>query len=192
MIKNETMTKEADPIGESPCGHFSLGCCKKQGRGRDKMKENKIRIRRMTEDDIPQAVEIENMCFSEPWSEGSYRSCFAGDGTQSWFYVAVREEEPEKLLGMIGLTRMGEDGEISNVAVRPENRGNGIARMLLEKVLEDGREGCGLRDFTLEVRVGNEAANRLYEAEGFREEGVRPGFYRNPEEDARIMWKRFL
>ncbi len=156
------------------------------------MEENKIRIRRMTAEDIPQAVEIEKICFSEPWSEGSYRSCFAGDGMQSWFYAAVREKEPEKLLGMIGLTRMGEDGEISNVAVRPENRRNGIARLLLEKVLEDGRGSVGLQDFTLEVRAGNEAANRLYESEGFREEGVRPGFYRNPTEDARIMWKRFL
>ncbi len=156
------------------------------------MEENRIRIRRMTAEDIPQAVEIEKMCFSEPWSEGSYRSCFAGDGTQSWFYAAVREKEPEKLLGMIGLTRMGEDGEISNVAVCPRNRRNGIARMLLERVLEDGKNSIGLQDFTLEVRVGNEAANRLYESEGFREEGVRPGFYRNPTEDARIMWKRFL
>ncbi len=154
------------------------------------MEDNKIRIRRMTAEDIPQAVEIEKICFSEPWSEGSYRSCFAGDGTQSWFYAAVREQEPERLLGIIGLTRMGDDGEISNVAVCPGNRRNGIARMLLKRVLEDGKDRIGLQDFTLEVRAGNEAAIRLYESEGFRNEGVRPGFYRNPAEDAWIMWKR--
>ncbi len=76
------------------------------------------------------------------------------------------------------------------MAVCPESRRNGIARMLLKKVLEDGKDRIGLQDFTLEVRAGNEAAIRLYESEGFRNEGVRPGFYRNPEEDAWIMWKR--
>ena len=97
--------------------------------------EDKICIRRMTEEDIPQAVEIEKLCFSEPWTEGSYRSCFLRDGTQSWFYAAVREDCPE-------------------------------------------------------VRAGNDAAIRLYESEGFRTEGVRPRFYRDPEEDAKIMWRR--
>ena len=74
----------------------------------------------MTEEDIPQAVEIEKLCFSEPWTEGSYRSCFLRDGTQSWFYAAVREDCPEELLGIVGLSRMGDDGEIANVAVRPQ------------------------------------------------------------------------
>ena len=152
--------------------------------------EDKICIRRMTEEDIPQAVEIEKLCFSEPWTEGSYRSCFLRDGTQSWFYAAVREDCPEELLGIIGLSRMGDDGEIANVAVRPQHRRKGIARILLEKALADGSRCLGLHDFTLEVRAGNDAAIRLYESEGFRTEGIRPRFYRNPEEDAKIMWRR--
>lgn len=152
--------------------------------------EGKICIRRMTEEDIPQAVEIEKLCFSEPWTESSYRSCFLGDGTQSWFYAAVREDSPEELLGIIGLSRMGDDGEIANVAVLPQHRRKGIARMLLEKALADGSSCLGLYDFTLEVRAGNDAAIRLYESEGFRTEGVRPRFYRDPEEDAKIMWRR--
>ena len=152
--------------------------------------EGKICIRRMTEEDIPQAVEIEKLCFSEPWTESSYRSCFLGDGTQSWFYTAVREDSPEELLGIIGLSRMGDDGEIANVAVLPQHRRKGIARMLLEKALADGSSCLGLYDFTLEVRAGNDEAIRLYESEGFRTEGVRPRFYRDPEEDAKIMWRR--
>lgn len=144
----------------------------------------------MTEEDIPQAVEIEKLCFSEPWTESSYRSCFLGDGMQSWFYTAVLENCPEELLGIIGLSRMGDDGEIANVAVLPQHRRKGIARMLLEKALADGSSCLGLYDFTLEVRAGNDAAIRLYESEGFRTEGVRPRFYRDPEEDAKIMWRR--
>ena len=146
----------------------------------------------MTAEDIPQAAEIERLCFSEPWSENSYRSCFARDGEQSWFYAAVPEAEPDKLLGIIGLSRMGEDGEISNVAVLPEFRRNGMARALLETALREGSGRHGLQDFTLEVRAGNEAAICLYESEGFAEEGRRPDFYRNPTEDARILWRRRL
>ena len=85
---------------------------------------------------------------------------------------------------------MGDDGEIANVAVRPQHRRKGIARMLLEKALADESSCLGLHDFTLEVRAGNDAAIRLYESEGFRTEGVRPRFYRDPEEDAKIMWRR--
>ena len=144
----------------------------------------------MTEEDIPQAVEIEKLCFSEPWTEGSYRSCFLRDGTQSWFYAAVRENCPEELLGIIGLSRMGDDGEIANVAVRPQHRRTGSATMRLEKALADRSSRRGRHDFTLEVRAGNDAAIRLYESEGFRTEGVRPRFYRDPEEDAKIMWRR--
>ena len=48
----------------------------------------------------------------------------------------------------------------------------------------------GVKDFTLEVRSGNEAAIRLYEKLGFQMEGIRKGFYSNPREDALILWKR--
>ena len=153
-------------------------------------KNTEFLIRRMTKEDIPQAAEIEKQCFSEPWSENAYRSCFAGDGEQCWFYAAVSGKDPAVLLGIIGLSRMGDDGEISNVAVLPQWRRNGLARALLERAIRDGESLYGLQDFTLEVRAGNQAAIRLYESEGFREEGRRPDFYRNPTEDARILWRR--
>jgi ribosomal-protein-alanine acetyltransferase len=146
-----------------------------------------MQIRRMTPEDIPAAAELERMCLAEAWSENSYRSAFRMDGTDSWFWVA---EENGVLNGIIGLSRMGEDGEIGNVAVRPERRRQGIAEALLQTALSYGEMQLGMRNFTLEVRSGNTAAIHLYEKAAFRTEGIRPHFYRNPTEDARILWRR--
>ncbi len=146
----------------------------------------RMQIRRLTEGDIPEAAAIEARCLPEAWSESAYRSAFRTDGAGSWFWGA---ELAGKLVGVIGLFRMGEDGEIGNVAVLPPYRRQGIAARLLETALHAGEHELGLQRFTLEVRDGNRPAVQLYEAHGFRTEGVRPHFYRNPTEDARIMWR---
>ena len=103
---------------------------------------------------------------------------------------AGAESGTAELLGTISLTRVGEDGEIGNVAVLPEYRGKGIAGALLKTALEYGERGQGILSYTLEVRAGNAAAVHLYEKHGFRTQGRRPRFYTEPCEDALIMWKR--
>lgn len=138
-------------------------------------------------EDIPAAAAVEAQCLAEAWSENAYRSSFRLDGTDSWFWGAEMEGE---LVGIIGLFRMGEDGEIGNVAVLPKARRQGIAERLLQTVLTYGSTESGMRNFTLEVRSGNLPAQALYAKYDFRTEGIRPGFYRNPAEDALIMWKR--
>ena len=84
---------------------------------------------------------------------------------------------------------MMEEGDITNVVVDESCRGRGLGRGLVSRLLEEGK-ARGIRAFTLEVRVGNAGAIRLYEELGFRSEGVRKGFYDLPKEDALIMWKR--
>ncbi len=150
-------------------------------------KGQEIHLRRLTTKDIPAAAAIEAQCLAEAWSENAYRSSFRLDGTDSWFWGAEAEGE---LVGIIGLFRMGEDGEIGNVAVLPKARRQGIAERLLQTALAYGSMESGMRDFTLEVRSGNLAAQALYAKYDFRTEGVRPRFYRNPAEDALIMWRR--
>ena len=162
-------------------------------------------IRPMRAEDLPQAVRIERICFtSEAWTEKVYREEFAQAGTYLWLWCAVLENgpgDPETpgapaadaggtLVGTISLTRAGDDGEIGNVAVLPEYRGRGIAGALLARALEYGERQQGMTLFTLEVRAGNAAAIHLYESAGFRTEGIRPRFYTDPAEDARIMWRR--
>ncbi len=150
-------------------------------------KMEEIRIRRLKETDIPAAAALEAACLPEAWSENAYRSAFEMNRENAWFWCAERGGE---LIGIVGLFRMGEDGEIGNVAVMPAYRRRGLAARLLKTALDTGHNELGLQDFTLEVRDSNAAAIALYEAGGFRTEGIRPRFYRNPEEAARIMWKR--
>ena len=81
------------------------------------------------------------------------------------------------------------EGNITNVVVTPEARNQGIGTGMLRYLMEEGsREG--LTAFTLEVRVSNAAAIHVYEKLGFVSEGIRPGFYEKPTEDAMIFWKR--
>ena len=109
----------------------------------------------------------------------------AEHGTE--FFVA---ENAEHLLGYIGIKPVLDEGYITNVAVFPQYRKKGIATALIKRVFELAQEKK-LAFVSLEVRLSNSAAIALYEKAGFKEEGRRKSFYRNPREDALIMTKRF-
>lgn len=163
------------------------------------MKEKFI-IRRMTPEDLPGVLTVERACFTEPWSEASYRAALLQPYTT--YYVAeavvadlVPAEETRSLtaagsriIATCGLYNLAGEGELTNVAVLPGWRGLGISRRLLERLFEESEDEIG--DYTLEVRAGNLPAIRLYESFGFTAEGRRPGFYDRPREDALIYWKR--
>ncbi len=142
----------------------------------------------MTEDDIPRVAQLEKMIFTDPWSEKVYRETYALTGVE---YVVATDpaDRKETVIGAAGVRNIVGTGEITNVMVLPEYRRRGIARMMLEDLLNRGRK-LGADDFTLEVRAGNSGAIKLYEGLGFVSEGIRPGFYRNPPEDAVIYWLR--
>lgn len=149
-------------------------------------------VRRMREEDIPQVVEIEKIAFSRPWSKSIFKATLLLP--YAAYYVAVEDAEGEnreagKIVGMCGVKKIFEEGEISNVAVHPDFRGKGISRKMLDILLREARED-GVQAFTLEVRAGNEIAIGLYESLGFRTEGVRRGYYDHPKEDGLIMWQR--
>ncbi|MCR5831109.1 MAG: ribosomal protein S18-alanine N-acetyltransferase [Lachnospiraceae bacterium] len=147
-----------------------------------------IRIRRMVESDITRVAQIEKMIFADPWSEKVYRETL--ELPEAGYVVAVEAtDDKEEIVGAAGVRNIVGTGEITNVMILPGYRGRGIARQMLTDLLEVGRE-LGASDFTLEVRAGNEPAIKLYEGLGFESEGIRPGFYRNPTEDAVIYWLR--
>jgi len=141
-------------------------------------------IRQMTMADIEEVAALEAECFSEPWSANVYRSTLEIDGV-----VYLINELDGKIVSVAGIRNIVGDGEISNVMTAEEYRGRGLAYELLKELLIEGRK-IGVIDFTLEVRSSNISAIRLYEKLGFVSEGVRPGFYDHPKEDALIMWKR--
>lgn len=133
---------------------------------------------------IKEIARLEEICFSEPWSEEGILEAYRL-GTK--FFAA---EADKKLIGYIGIKAVIDEGYITNIAVFPEFRRRGVAKALLNKVFEFAKEK-GLSFVSLEVRPSNTEAVSLYEKTGFREEGRRKNFYRLPLEDALIMTKRF-
>ena len=95
----------------------------------------------------------------------------------------------DRVVGFAGFADICKEGNIDNVVVAKEYRRQGIARRLLQELIASGEDIC-VQTFTLEVRVSNQSAISLYESMGFVSEGIRPGFYDQPKEDAMIMWLR--
>ncbi len=143
-----------------------------------------LQIRELTASDVEAVSLIESKVFSMPWSAGDFLEMVEAD--YAHYYVA---EEDGVIVGCCGIRNIAGEGEITNVVVAQEHRKKGIGQKMLEYML-DRAEAFGIGDCTLEVRVSNQEAIRLYEKLGFTGEGVRPGFYEKPAEDALIMWKR--
>ena len=93
-----------------------------------------------------------------------------------------------ELLGYLIISRYVDAWHVMNVAVAPEHRRRKIATLLLDQLFEL-TAGEGRRGYTLEVRVSNDVAIRLYERAGFKPRGIRRGYYTDNREDALIMWR---
>lgn len=143
-------------------------------------------IRVMEQRDLEQIAELEKRCFSEPWS---YRLLEAG--IHSSYDVYYVWEQEDKILGYCNLRLLAGEGEIQRIAVLPEYRGFGLGRKMMAAMADYAREN-GASVISLEVRESNRVARSLYESCGFAAEAVRKGYYRNPSEDAVIMWNRAL
>lgn len=141
-------------------------------------------IRELTAADAPAVSKIEEETFSMPWSVQDFLEMVEAD--YAYYYVAEAEGE---IAGCCGIRNIVGEGEITNVVVAQKYRGQGIGRALMEYMLKEA-PSHGIGDCTLEVRVSNTPAIKLYESLGFKGEGIRPRFYEKPVEDALIMWKR--
>ena len=141
----------------------------------------------MTMEWIPQIAELERQCFSKPWNEQMLAEEL--DNQCAAFLVAV-EPETEKVIGYAGLLVAADEGYITNVAVDPSRRRQGVAQQLLQ-VFDSFARGSRLAFLTLEVRPSNAAAIALYEGFGFRQVGRRRNYYDLPKEDALILTKYY-
>jgi [ribosomal protein S18]-alanine N-acetyltransferase len=146
-----------------------------------------IQLRALQLSDLSAIERIERRSYPTPWS----RSMFAGElAKPSSICLGAFEDDGRRprLAGYLIVSRYVDAWHVMNVAVDPDHRGRGIASMLLERLFEltgdDGRRG-----YTLEVRVSNATAIRLYERLGFEPRGIRRGYYTDNREDALIMWK---
>lgn len=149
------------------------------------MSVSAITVRKMKKDDLDRVSQIEKECFSTPWSRDSFEDMI--DNEAALYMVA---EDNGYIVANCGVIIAAGEGDICNVAVDPSYRKRGIAKLLLTRVMEEASKEMAVLSFTLEVRRSNTAAISLYEKLGFVNEGIRPGFYTSPKEDAVIFWKR--
>lgn len=139
----------------------------------------------MTADKIGCIAEIEKTCFSHPWTENSIAESF--ENVCNHFYIA---ECDGKVVGYIGFSVMADECYILNVAVLPQFRGQKIGERLVKTAIEYSINNK-LEFITLEVRVSNEVAIKLYEKLGFEKAGERKNYYSNPLENALLLTKYF-
>lgn len=147
-----------------------------------------ITIHPMTPADLDQVMEIERLSYLTPWS----REAFASELLQRYtVYLVARAGD--RVVGFAGMHVLYELAHVTNIAVHPEFRGQGIGERLMRELIRIARRRGAVR-MTLEVRVGNAPARALYRKLGFVTEpgAVRKGYYTDTGEDAIIMWKEPL
>ena len=140
-----------------------------------------IQISDAREELLPQIQRIEQQSFSVPWTEAMLRIQLQPDS-----HVFLTAETADGVVGYVGMMYVLDEGYISNVAVRPEARRQGVAEALLT-ALEQRARALLLSFLTLEVRESNAAAIALYEKCGYRVVGRRKNYYEKPTEDAILM-----
>ena len=145
------------------------------------------RIEDVREQELEQIEKIEKACFSLPWTVEQLRSQLKDSQHE---FIAAKDDEG-RVLGYVGMMYVLDEGYISNVAVAPEARRQGISDELIGELMR--RSGfLGLAFVTLEVRCGNAAAIALYKKHGFVPVGRRKNYYDFPREDAILMTHFFI
>lgn len=131
---------------------------------------------------LDQVVEIEKACFADPWSRTLFEDALS---LENGVFLSAQTEDG-RILGYIICTAVLDEGNVDNIAVRPDCQRQGVASSLLAAFHQYGREH-GLTCVFLEVRPSNRNAVLLYEKFGYIEVGRRKNYYLSPKEDAIIM-----
>ena len=140
-----------------------------------------VEIRRARPEDLEPVTELEQRCFSRPWSYQSF--AFELGSRDAWFSVA---EDGGRIVGFAILHRFIDEAELFSIAVDEEYRRRGVGDMLLTDVI-GGARLHGMVKVFLEVRQSNSAARSMYLKHGFEVYGLRRNYYDDPKEDAMLM-----
>jgi ribosomal-protein-alanine N-acetyltransferase len=144
-------------------------------------------IRKMTLEDVPIVVALDQMSFSLPWPERSFRFELS-DNPASRCWVA---EVDRRVVGMIVGWLLVDEMHIATIATHPDYRRQGIgSKLLLHTLLKSMDEGA--RSSFLEVRESNVAAQEMYLKFGYEKMGRRKRYYRDNDEDAILMYLKSL
>ena len=140
------------------------------------------RIRRMQSADLPRVVEIERACFGERWTLASFQNELSNSA--STYFVAVDGDE---IVGYAGYWLILEESHVTTIGVDPRHQRKGYGDLLMLELIEHAAK-AGAKWITLEVRLSNIGAQKMYEKFGFTSLGRRKGYYQDNNEDALIMW----
>ena len=146
------------------------------------MPSQKVEFRRMLASDADEIAAIEEMTFAMPWSRKDF---WAEAVNENAIYIVGTVDN--KVIAYAGVWISFEEAQVTNVAVHPDYRGQGIGTKLFARLIEEVKTR-GVTAITLEVRPSNEAAVKLYESFGLKSVGRRKGYYLDNGEDALIMW----
>ena len=145
--------------------------------------EPDITLRRLGLGDLPAIEGVERRSYRTPWSRTMFQGEITRPGSRCYGAFAGKT-----LVGYLIVSRYTDAWHIMNVAVDEPYRRRGVARLMLETLLRETSQD-GTRGHTLEVRVSNHGAIRLYEELGFKPSGMRRGYYTDDREDALVMWR---
>ncbi|MCR5265829.1 MAG: ribosomal protein S18-alanine N-acetyltransferase [Cyanobacteria bacterium RUI128] len=144
----------------------------------------KIYVSLMQKEDVPEIAEIEASAYgNHHWSKDAFYS--EVENKIAKYYTARTQDG--KIVGYAGTWHIVDEAHITTIAVKPDERRKHIADHLIVKLLEDCYNEF-IKYITLEVRVSNIPAIKLYEKYGFKSLGKRKGYYQDNNEDALIMW----
>ena len=139
-------------------------------------------FRQMREKDVARVAQIEKICFITPWSYNSLLGELSND--VAYYVVAVDGDE---VCGYAGMWVMFDEAHMTNIAVDPEHRKQGIARKMILHLMKTALDK-GAERMTLEVRENNHNAQRLYASLDFAYAGTRKHYYSDTGENALILW----
>lgn len=145
----------------------------------------RINVLPMRVEDLEDVLDIEVLSFPTPWSRNSFLYELLENERAVYF---VAKNEFNKTAGYIGMWVVFDEGHITNLAIHPLYRRQGVAKALLNNLITVARER-DVKHLTLEVRRSNLSAQDLYQKMGFVHMGVRRKYYLDNNEDAFIMWK---
>lgn len=148
----------------------------------------------MRQSDVPTVAAIERRVFTMPWSSNAYGYELRANPLSHYFVARARSIERRidaqgmdpSIVGYGGFWMMHDEAHICTLAVHPEWRRQGVGELLLSTMI-DTAASLNASVVTLEVRVSNVAAQKLYAKYGFETAGLRKGYYSDNQEDALIM-----
>ncbi len=142
-----------------------------------------VSIAPMLPEDIERVLEIENASFPTPWPRDAYSHELRENRLACYLVARVMHQ----IVGYAGMWVILDEAHVTTIAVAPSVRRRHIGERLLAGLLEEGMKR-GARWMTLEVRKSNTGAQALYRKYGFKDIGVRKGYYSDNREDAIVMW----